>query len=137
MKLLACIDTHRCVAKGIEMASVSIAEGAPEQPAPCCAPVAARDITPLEAEALSSLFKALSDPHRVRIINILANAKEPVCVCDFMPQLGLSQGTVSFHLKKLLCVGLLDREQRGTWAYYSLNRSALARLAGALDLEGR
>ena len=53
-------------------------------------------------------------------MNLLANAAEPVCVCDFMPQLGLSQGTVSFHLKKLLDVGLLDREQRGTWAYYSL-----------------
>jgi ArsR family transcriptional regulator len=65
-------------------------------------------------------------------VNLLANAADPVCVCDFMPRLGLSQGTVSFHLKKLLDVGLLEREQRGTWAYYSLNREGLERLADVL-----
>ena len=75
------------------------------------------------------MFKALADPHRVRIVNLLANSTEPVCVCDFMPPLGLAQGTVSFHLKKLLDVGLLEREQRGTWAYYSLRPDALARLS--------
>jgi ArsR family transcriptional regulator len=64
---------------------------------------------------------------------MLANAEEPVCVCEFLPHLGLSQGTVSFHLKKLLDVGLLDREQRGTWAYYSLKREALAGLAVAFE----
>ena len=83
-----------------------------------------------------SVFKALADPHRVRIVNLLANADEPVCVCEFMPQLGLSQGTVSFHLKKLLDVGLLDREQRGTWAYYSLDRDALGRVSPACSTEG-
>jgi ArsR family transcriptional regulator len=100
-------------------------------PVACCAPVAEPDITPEQAATLASIFKALADPHRVRIVNLLANAAEPVCVCDFVPQLDLSQGTVSFHLKKLLDVGLLDREQRGTWAYYSLNRRGLARLADA------
>jgi ArsR family transcriptional regulator len=75
------------------------------------------------------VFKALADPSRVRIVNVLANATDPVCVCDFMPRLGLSQGTVSFHLKKLLDVGLLHREQRGTWAYYSLDREAFERLS--------
>jgi ArsR family transcriptional regulator, arsenate/arsenite/antimonite-responsive transcriptional repressor len=64
---------------------------------------------------------------------LLANALEPVCVCEFMPQLGLSQGTVSFHLKKLLAAGLLDREERGTWAYYSLKRDALDRLTNVFD----
>ena len=62
-------------------------------------------------------------------MNLLANAAEPVCVCDFMPELGLAQGTVSFHLKKLLAAGLLQREQRGTWAYYWLKPDALDRLA--------
>src|SRR5919202_3392618 len=99
-------------------------------PVACCTPVAAPDITTDQAATLAAVFKALADPHRVRIVNLLANAVEPVCVCDFMPQLGLSQGTVSFHLKKLLDVGLLEREQRGTWAYYSLNREGLDRLAG-------
>jgi ArsR family transcriptional regulator len=98
-------------------------------PVACCTPVAAPDITPEQSGTLATIFKALADPHRVRIVNLLANAAEPVCVCDFMPQLGLAQGTVSFHLKKLLDVGLLEREQRATWAYYSLNRDALDRLA--------
>jgi ArsR family transcriptional regulator, arsenate/arsenite/antimonite-responsive transcriptional repressor len=113
--------------------STSLIDGAPAE---CCAPVAAPDITEEQAGTLASLFKALADPHRVRIINVLANAEAPVCVCDFMPLLGLAQPTVSFHLAKLHRAGLLDREQRGTWAYYSLNRSALGRLAEVLDLEG-
>jgi ArsR family transcriptional regulator, arsenate/arsenite/antimonite-responsive transcriptional repressor len=100
----------------------------PVAPVACCGPVVAPDITEEQAAMLASVFKALADPHRVRIVNLLANAEEPVCVCDFMPQLGLSQGTVSFHLKKLLDVGLLEREQRGTWAYYSLDREGLAGL---------
>ena len=97
-------------------------------PVACCAPVAAPDITHQQAAALSAVFKALADPNRVRIVNLLANADEPVCVCDFMPVLGLSQATVSFHLKKLLDAGLLVRERRGTWAYYSLDRDGLAGL---------
>jgi ArsR family transcriptional regulator, arsenate/arsenite/antimonite-responsive transcriptional repressor len=102
-------------------------------PVACCTPVAAPEITSGQATTLASIFKALADPHRVRIVNLLANASEPVCVCEFMPELGLAQGTVSFHLKKLLDVGLLEREQRGTWAYYSLKRDALEGLAAAFD----
>lgn len=94
----------------------------------CCTPVAERGISDAQAATLASVFKALADPSRVLIVNLLANASEPVCVCDFVPELGLSQGTVSFHLKKLLDVGILEREQRGTWAYYSLNHDALDRL---------
>jgi ArsR family transcriptional regulator, arsenate/arsenite/antimonite-responsive transcriptional repressor len=103
----------------------------------CCPPVVAPDVTPDQAGALASLFKALADPHRVQIISLLANAEEPVCVCDFMPQLGLAQATVSFHLKKLLTAGLITREERGTWAYYSLDRRALDRVAGVFEREGR
>src|SRR5689334_19955711 len=97
-------------------------------PVECCTPVAGAAITSEQADTLARTFKALADPHRVRIVNLLANAGDPVCVCEFMPMLGLSQGTVSFHLKKLLDAGLLSREQRGTWAYYSLREDALARL---------
>jgi ArsR family transcriptional regulator, arsenate/arsenite/antimonite-responsive transcriptional repressor len=104
-------------------------------PVACCTPVAAPNLTPESADALAAVFKALAEPNRVRIVNMLANADEPVCVCEFMPHLGLSQGTVSFHLKKLLDVGMLEREQRGTWAYYSLKRDALAGLAVAFDLK--
>jgi ArsR family transcriptional regulator len=81
-----------------------------------------------DAVATATVFKALGDPNRVRIVNLLATAGDPVCVCNLTPQLDLSQPTVSFHLKKLVEAGLVEREQRGVWAYYSVNREALARL---------
>jgi ArsR family transcriptional regulator, arsenate/arsenite/antimonite-responsive transcriptional repressor len=118
------------------VARTLIAEPKEEAPAECCTPVAAPEITDEQAETLSAVFKALSDPTRVRILNMLVNADESVCVCDFTPHLGLSQPTVSFHLAKLRKAGLIDREQRGTWAYYSLNRQALGRVARVLDPEG-
>jgi ArsR family transcriptional regulator len=104
--------------------------------AACCAPLGAPSLTDPEAEATARLFKALADPHRVKIINLLATSLDPVCVCEFTGPLGLSQPTVSHHLKKLVTAGLLDREQRGTWAYYSLNHDTLGRLATAVDLQG-
>jgi ArsR family transcriptional regulator len=106
-----------------------------ERPAACCAPLAATDMSQEEAETTARVFKALGDPHRVRIVNLLANAQDPACVCDLTPELGLSQPTVSFHLKKLVQAGLLDREQRGVWAYYRVNREALSRLATIFHLE--
>jgi ArsR family transcriptional regulator, arsenate/arsenite/antimonite-responsive transcriptional repressor len=102
----------------------------------CCAPLGAASLSDDEAEATARLFKALADSHRVRIVNLLATSPDPVCVCEFTGPLGLSQPTVSHHLKKLVQAGLLDREQRGTWAYYSLNRDALGRLAAVADLQG-
>ena len=101
----------------------------------CCAPVGAVRLTDAEAEATAQLFKALSDPHRVRIVNLLANAGEAVCVCDITDAIGLSQPTISFHLKKLVGSGLLDREKRATWAYYSLKREALDRLADVVKVK--
>ena len=88
-----------------------------------------------DAETTALVFKALADPHRVRIINLLATAGEPVCVCNMTPLLELSQPTVSFHLKKLVQAGLIEREQRGVWAYYSVNREALGRLATVFELK--
>ena len=102
-------------------------------PAECCSAIAGPPITDADASVTSALFKALSDPHRVKIVNLLATSDDPVCVCNITPVLGLSQPTTSFHLKKLVSAGLLDREQRGVWAYYSLNRRALARLSGVFD----
>src|SRR5262245_12821998 len=102
----------------------------------CCAPLGTLGLSDDQADATARLFKALADPHRVKIINLLATSPDPVCVCEFTGPLGLSQPTVSHHLKKLVQAGLLTREQRGTWAYYRLNRDALGRLAAATDLEG-
>jgi ArsR family transcriptional regulator, arsenate/arsenite/antimonite-responsive transcriptional repressor len=102
----------------------------------CCAPLGAPGLSDDQAQATARLFKALADPARVKIVNLLATSPEPVCVCELTEPLGLRQPTVSHHLKKLLDAGLLDREQRGTWAYYSLRRDALGGLAAALDLQG-
>jgi ArsR family transcriptional regulator len=102
----------------------------------CCGVLAEAGMTPAEAGDVATLFKALADPHRVRIVNMLATSEEPVCVCEFTADLSLAQGTVSFHLKKLLDAGLIEREQRGTWAYYSLRPDALRRVADVLQPEG-
>jgi ArsR family transcriptional regulator, arsenate/arsenite/antimonite-responsive transcriptional repressor len=107
-----------------------------QAPATCCTPLGTPSLSDDQAEATARLFKALADPHRVKIINLLATSPDPVCVCEFTDPLGLSQPTVSHHLKKLVQAGLLEREQRGTWAYYSLNQDALGRLATIADLQG-
>jgi ArsR family transcriptional regulator, arsenate/arsenite/antimonite-responsive transcriptional repressor len=104
-------------------------------PIACCVPLASPAIGEAEAFATAELFKALADPARVRIVNALATSAEPVCACEFEPTLGLSQPTVSHHLKKLTEVGLLEREQRGKWAYFSLKREAVEKLALVADLK--
>ncbi len=102
----------------------------------CCAPLAAPALADDEAEATAALFRALADPARVKIVNRIANAGEPVCACEFPELLGLAQPTVSHHLKKLADAGLLEREQRGRWAYFSITSEAAARLAALVELGG-
>lgn len=102
----------------------------------CCVPLAAATVSDEEAEATANVFRALADPHRVKIVNLLATSGEPVCVCELIAPLGLAQPTVSHHLKKLTEAGLLDREQRGKWAYFSLNHDALRTLATVADMKG-
>jgi ArsR family transcriptional regulator, arsenate/arsenite/antimonite-responsive transcriptional repressor len=94
----------------------------------CCRPLDAARLGDDEAEATARIFKALADPARVKIVNLLARGGGAVCACEFEPALGLSQATVSHHLKKLTQAGLLEREQRGKWAYFSLNPEASSRL---------
>jgi ArsR family transcriptional regulator, arsenate/arsenite/antimonite-responsive transcriptional repressor len=106
-----------------------------DPPAACCVPIAREGMSQVDASATASLFKALADPHRVRVVNLLAVSGQPVCVCDLTQTLGLSQPTVSFHMKKLVDSGLLEREQRGVWAYYSLNLGAARRIRHVLDFE--
>ena|SRR6188472_1473339 len=100
----------------------------------CCAPLGAPTLSAEEAQAGAALFAALSDPARVRIVNLVATSDEPVCACHLIEPLGLSQPTVSHHLKRLVDAGLLEREQRGKWAYFSLTPKAGSRLAGLVDL---
>jgi ArsR family transcriptional regulator len=99
----------------------------------CCRPLDTPSLSDEEAEATATLFKALADPARVRVVNLLATSDESLCACEFVPALGLAQATVSHHLKRLTEAGLLDREQRGKWAYFSINPEARARLAGLVD----
>ena len=102
----------------------------------CCGRLDGPSLSNEEAEATAQLFKALGDPARVRILNLLATSDEAVCACELIPAIGLSQPTVSHHLKKLTEAGLLAREQRGTWAFYSINPDAVARLGAVADLTG-
>jgi ArsR family transcriptional regulator, arsenate/arsenite/antimonite-responsive transcriptional repressor len=102
----------------------------------CCAPLGAPVLDEEEAAATAELFKSLADPARVRIVNLLATSREPVCACELYEPLSLSQPTVSHHLKKLVDAGLLEREQRGKWAYFSLSRDAVEKLAVVADLKG-
>lgn len=104
-------------------------------PVACCAPLGAPTLTEAEAEATAELFKALADPARVRIVNLIASAGQAVCACEFNETLGLSQPTVSHHLKRLTDAGLLEREQRGKWAYFSLRPEAVETLAAVSDLK--
>ncbi len=96
----------------------------------CCAPGAA-PLSEQAREALADRFKALSDPSRVAIVNRLAGAEE-VCVCVFVNELGLSQPTVSHHLKVLRDAGLVGSERQGLWAYYYVNHDALEELSAWL-----
>src|SRR3972149_5744258 len=97
----------------------------------CCTPLAGS--TPSEAEAaeLERLFRTLADRHRLKILNMLAEAGgDAVCVCEFVPALGLAQPTVSYHLKQLAGAGLLARARPGTLAYYPLLPRAPERPGG-------
>ena len=98
-------------------------------PIACCSPLAEGTLNPSEAEGAAQLFKALADPNRVLILNRLLASDDAVCVCELNEGLELSQPTVSFHLKKLVNAGLLRREQRGTWAYFSVVPEAIDALS--------
>ena len=106
------------------------------EPVACCAPLGALTLSQEEAEATAELFKALGDPARVRLVNLLATADGAVCMCDLIEPLGLAQPTVSHHAKKLVDAGLVEREQRGKWAYFMLKRDAVEKLAVVADLKG-
>jgi ArsR family transcriptional regulator len=101
----------------------------------CCPPLTAPRLSPGEAAETARVFKALAHPHRVAVVNLLVRAEFPVCVCDLTAALGLAQSTVSHHLRLLVDAGLLHREQRGIWAYYSVDRDAMRRLATVVALE--
>jgi ArsR family transcriptional regulator len=99
----------------------------------CCAPLAEPALSEAEAKELETVFKALADRHRVKILNrLLAAGGDAVCVCDFEAMLDLKQPTVSYHLKQLLNAGIVTREKRGSFAYFSLDPGAFERIRDLL-----
>lgn len=90
---------------------------------------------PRESAAdLARLFKAVADPARLQILALVGAADDgQMCACDFTDVLGLAQPTVSHHLRILVEAGLLERTQRGTWAWFTLRRDRLQELAAALE----
>jgi ArsR family transcriptional regulator len=102
----------------------------------CCTPVVAGVLDAAEAERLARLFKAVADPTRLRLLSIVAaHDGGEACVCDLTEPVGLTQGTVSHHMKVLVDAGLLTREQRGRWAYYALVPHALNALAAVISVD--
>ncbi|QAY60972.1 transcriptional regulator [Microbacterium protaetiae] len=89
--------------------------------AACCSPLTAGVIDDASAAQLARVFKALGDPTRVRLISLIAAAEgAEACICELTDPVGLSQPTVSHHMRLLVQAGLVTREQRGKWAYYRL-----------------
>jgi ArsR family transcriptional regulator len=107
------------------------------EPIDCCAPLAAPVLTVEEATATATLFAALGNTARVRLVNLLAASEEPVCFCNLAEPVDLAPATVSEHLKKLVEAGLVLREERGKWAYYSINDEAFERVVALSDLAKR
>lgn len=103
--------------------------------ATCCEPVLVEPIKPNEAEELASGFKLLSDPIRLRILSLIANAPDAtMCGCELPEILDRSQPTVSHHLSLLTEAGLLTREQRGKWAWFSVESARVSVLRDSLDV---
>jgi ArsR family transcriptional regulator len=100
---------------------------------PCCEPVAHPAIDTNQADRLATLAKALGDPVRIQLMDVLSAHAGEVCVCELVPLFDLSQPTVSHHLKVLREAGLVGSERRGLWAFYYVNRDALEELSAWLD----
>ena len=98
----------------------------------CCGPLCCTALDANDADLMAARLKALADPTRLRLFNLIANSGEQ-CACDLTEPLGVSQPTVSHHLKTLTEAGLLRREQRGKWVFYEADREALAALSTFLD----
>lgn len=103
----------------------------------CCTPVLEAPLSEPEAEALASMLKVLADPARLQLVSVIAAQPDAeACVCNLTDPVGLSQPTVSHHLKLLYEAGVLDREQRGRWVYYSIRQGALDRVASVFSTGG-
>jgi ArsR family transcriptional regulator, arsenate/arsenite/antimonite-responsive transcriptional repressor len=96
---------------------------------PCCEPVAYPDVERREAERMAAIAKALGDPVRLELVDVLRKHAGKVCVCELVPLFDLSQPTVSHHLKVLREAGIVGSERQGLWAYYYVKPEALKELS--------
>ena len=102
--------------------------------AKCCGTPATSPLDRAEAESVATLLKAVADPVRLQLVSIVRAAEgQEACACDLTPAVGLSQPTVSHHLKVLVEAGILTREQRGSWAWFHLVPERLEQLAAVLS----
>ena len=99
----------------------------------CCEPLVRPDVEPADAERIARLAKALADPIRVQLLDVLRKHAGKVCVCELVPLFDVSQPTVSHHLKVLRDAGLVGSEKRGLWAYYYVVPGAVDELAAWLS----
>ena len=107
----------------------------PEAPIPCCPPVFASRLRRADADELAAAFRAVADPARLRLLSLIAAQPDAeACVCHLTKPVGLSQPTVSHHLRLLHEAGLVARERRGSWVYYRIVHERLAALRNALAL---
>jgi ArsR family transcriptional regulator len=106
---------------------------APKQKRPageaCCEPLVFPEVTPEGADRVAAIAKALSDPIRVQLVDVLRQHAGEVCVCELVPLFDVSQPTLSHHLRKLREAGIVGVERRGLWAYYYVVPEALEELS--------
>jgi ArsR family transcriptional regulator, arsenate/arsenite/antimonite-responsive transcriptional repressor len=100
---------------------------------PCCEPVVYPDVERREAERMAQVAKALGDPIRLQLVDVLRKHAGKVCVCELVPLFDLAQPTVSHHLKVLVDAGIFTRDKRGVWAYYALVPSVMDALSAVLS----
>jgi ArsR family transcriptional regulator len=100
---------------------------------PCCEPVVYPDVARQQAERMAGIAKALADPVRLQLVDVLRKHAGKVCVCELVPLFDLSQPTVSHHLKVLREAGIVDSERRGLWAYYYVTPDSLKELSAWLS----
>ncbi|MFF4713044.1 ArsR/SmtB family transcription factor [Streptomyces eurythermus] len=106
----------------------------PQGAVPCCSPLISAELSTLDAERLANLFKALADPVRLRLLSrVASHPAGEACVCD-ISDVGVSQPTVSHHLKKLREAGLLSSQRRRSWVYYRVDPDVFAALASVLAM---
>lgn len=97
----------------------------------CCAPSAGLDAS-LDTARIAAVAKALAEPLRVQILDVLHRSEQPVCQCELIPLFGITQPLLSHHMRKLVGAGLVEVERRHKWAYYTVNPDALKELTAWL-----